>query len=262
MDMRIIENNKESGKLSFLLKDSNVTFANTLRRLIVDEVPTMAVDEVEFSDNSSILYDENIAHRIGLIPLKTDLKSYKMIEKPEDRESLKCALKLVIKAKGPSIVTSGDIKSKDPAVVPINKDFPIVKLLKGQSLECEATAILGRGKEHAKWAPAHVYYRYKPVLEIGNVKNPEEVVDKTHGNVFEMKGGKLEVNKDNLFKVDLAGAAEEVSNGAIKETHDNDIIFTIESFGQLSAKETILRAIDEFDSMLDEFGDKLKSASS
>jgi DNA-directed RNA polymerase subunit D len=262
MEIRIIENNKESGKLSFLLKDSNATFANTLRRLIVDEVPTMAVDEIEFSDNSSILYDEIIAHRIGLIPLKTDLKSYKMIEKPEDRESLKCTLKLVLKAKGPCTVYSGDIKSKDPAVVPVSKDFPIVKLLKGQSLEFEATAILGRGKEHTKWAPAHAYYRYKPVLEIGNVKNPEEIVDKTHGNVFEMKNGKLEVNKDNLFKVDLAGAAEELSNGAIKETHDNDIIFTIESWGQLSCKEMILKGLDEFDAMLDEFSEKLKAVPS
>ncbi len=261
MEIRIIENNKDKGLLSFLLKGTSPIFANTLRRLIVDEVPTMAVDEIEFSDNSSILYDEIIAHRIGLIPLKTDLKSYKMIEKPEDRDSLKCALKLVLKAKGPCTVYSGDIKSKDPAVVPVSKDFPIVKLLKGQALELEATAILGRGKEHAKWNPGHVYYRNKPVIEIGNVKNPEEVVDKTHGNVFEMKGGKLEVNKDNLFKVDLAGAAEEISNGAIKETHDSDIIFTIESWGQLSCREMILKALDEFDAMLDEFSEKLKTAS-
>ena len=260
MEIRVIENNKESGKLSFLMKDSNATVANTLRRLIVDEVPTMAVDEVEFSDNSSILYDEIIAHRIGLIPLKTDLKSYKMIEKPEDRESLKCTLKLVLKAKGPCTVYSGDIKSKDPAVVPVSKGFPIVKLLKGQALELEAIAILGRGKEHTKWNPGHVYYRYKPVIEMGNVKNPEEVVDKTHGNVFEMKSGKLDVNKDNLFKVDLAGAAEEISNGAIKETHDNDIIFTMESWGQLSCKEMILKALDEFDAMLDELSEKLRSA--
>jgi DNA-directed RNA polymerase subunit D len=260
MEIRVIENNKDAGKLSFLLKDCNTIFANTLRRLIVDEVPTMAVDEVEFRDNSSILYDEVIAHRIGLIPLKTDLKSYKMIEKPEDRESLKCTLKLVLKAKGPGIVYSGDIKSKDPAVVPVDKHFPIVKLLKGQELELEAIAILGRGREHAKWSPGHVHYRYKPVIELGNVKNPEEVVDKTHGNAFEMKSGKLDVNKDNLFRVDLAGAAEEISGGAIRETHDNDIIFIIESWGQLSCKEMVLRALDEFDRMLDEFAEKLKAS--
>ena len=260
MDIRLIENSKEKGKLSFLLKDSNAVFANTLRRLIVDDVPVMAIDEVEFRDNSSILYDEMIAHRLGLIPLKTDLKGYKMVEKPEDRESLKCTVKLVLKAKGPCTVYSGELKSKDPEIVPVEKGFPIVKLLKGQSLELEATALLGRGKEHAKFNSGHVYYRYKPVLEVGNVKNAEEVVDKTHGTVFEIKGGKLDVVKDNLFSVDLAGAAEEISGGAIKEGRDSDIIFTIESWGQLSCKEMVLRALEEIDTMLEEFGEKVKSA--
>lgn len=260
MEIRVIENSKDKGKLSFLLKDSSAVFANTLRRLITDEVPVMAIDEVEFRDNSSILYDEMVAHRLGLIPLKTDLKSYKLVEKPEDRESLKCIVKLVLKAKGPCTVYSGDLKSKDPEIVPVDKGFPIVKLLKGQSLELEATALLGRGREHTKFNPGHVYYRYKPVIEIGSVKNPEEVVDKTHGTVFAIKGGKLEVVKDNLFSVDLAGAAEEISQGAIKEGHDSDIIFTIESWGQLSCKEMVLRALDEFDAMLDEFSEKVKGA--
>src|SRR3989338_2378222 len=137
MEIRVIENNKDEGKLSFILKNSNSAFANTLRRLIVDDVPVMAIDEVEFRDNSSILYDEMIAHRLGLIPLKTDLKGYKMVEKPEDRESLKCTVKLVLKAKGPCTVYSGELKSKDPEIVPVDKGFPIVKLLKGQSLELE-----------------------------------------------------------------------------------------------------------------------------
>ena len=80
MEIRVLDNNKEQGKLSFILRDSNPVFANTLRRLMIDEVPTMAIDDVEFSKNNSILYDEMIAHRLGLIPLKTDLKSYNLPE--------------------------------------------------------------------------------------------------------------------------------------------------------------------------------------
>ena len=76
MEIRVLENNKEEGKLSFILKGADVAFANALRRVIVEEVPTMAIEDVEFRKNSSILYDEIIAHRLGLIPFKTDLKSY------------------------------------------------------------------------------------------------------------------------------------------------------------------------------------------
>ena len=75
MEIRVLSNEKEEGKLSFIAKDITPAFANTLRRIIADEVPTMAIEDVEFTKNNSILYDEMIAHRLGLIPLSTDLKS-------------------------------------------------------------------------------------------------------------------------------------------------------------------------------------------
>jgi len=235
MEIRILSSNKEEGKVSFIIKDTTPAFANTLRRIIVDEVPTMAVEEVEFRKNNSISYDEMIAHRIGLIPLTTDLKSYNLPEKCKcDGEGCaRCQLKLTLKAtKGSGVVYASELKSKDPKVKPVYPKMPIVKLLKGQSLELEATAVLGKGKDHAKWSPGLAYYKNKPIIEIGNVKNPEEVVEKTHGNIFEIKNGKLSVIKDNLFKYDLAGVVEEVSKGEVKVTYDDDIIFYMESWGQ------------------------------
>ena len=68
MEIRVLENSKDNGTLSFILKDSDHVFANTLRRLMIDEVPTMAIEEVEFQKNNSIAYDEMIAHRLGLVP--------------------------------------------------------------------------------------------------------------------------------------------------------------------------------------------------
>src|SRR3989338_340192 len=167
MEIRVLDNNKEQGRLSFILKDSNPVFANTLRRLIIDEVPTMAIEDVEFSKNNSILYDEMIAHRLGLVPLKTDLKSYNLPEKCkcEGKGCSRCQLKMVLKVtKGSGTVYASEIKSKDPAVKPVYGDMPIVKLLKGQTLEIEATAVLGRGKDHSKWSPGLVYYKYKPII--------------------------------------------------------------------------------------------------
>ena len=263
MEIRILSNNKEEGKVSFIIKDATPAFANTLRRIIVDEVPTMAVEEVEFRKNNSISYDEMIAHRIGLIPLTTDLKSYNLPEKCKcDGEGCaRCQLKLTLKAtKGSGIVYASELKSKDPKVKPVYPKMPIVKLLKGQSLELEATAVLGKGKAHAKWNPGLAYYKNKPIIEIGNVKNPEEVVEKTHGNIFEIKNGKLKVIKDNLFKYDLAGIVEEVSKGEVKVTYDDDIIFYMESWGQLSCRDILNEALKIFDETFDEFNETLKKA--
>ena len=175
MEVRVLENNKDDGKLSFILKDSDVAFANTLRRVISEEVPTMAIEDVEFGKNSSILYDEIIAHRLGLIPFKTDLKSYNLPEncKCKGKGCARCQLKITLKAgKGAGMVYASEIKTKDSAVKPVYGKMPIVKLLKGQELELGATAVLGKGKYHAKWIPGLVYYKYKPSIDIAEVKNP------------------------------------------------------------------------------------------
>ena len=260
MEIRVLSNDKENGKLSFIVKDAIPAFANTLRRIMIDEVPTMAIEDVEFIKNNSILYDEIIAHRLGLIPLTTDLKSYNLPEKCKcnGEGCARCQVKITLKAsKGSGMIYASELKSKDSAIKPAYPKMPIVELLKGQSLELEATASLGKGKVHVKWSPCLAYYKHKPIIEIGNVKNPEEVVEKTHGNIFEIKNRKLEVIKDNLFKYDLAGVLEDVSNNEIKVKYDNDIIFYIESWGQLSCKEILNEAINILNETFDEFNEKI-----
>ena len=74
-------------------------------------------------------------------------------------------------------------------------------------LEVEATAILGTGKQHSKWAPGHIYFKHKTVLKAGNVKNPEEVAKACPPGVFEVRHGKLIANEALLLKYDLAGVA-------------------------------------------------------
>ena len=263
MEVRVLENNKEQNKLSFILKDSNPVFANTLRRIIVDEVPTMAIEDIEFSKNNSILYDEMIAHRLGLIPLKTDLKSYNLPDKCkcEGKGCNRCQLKMVLKASKVGTVYASEIKSKDPAVKPVYGSMPIVKLIKGQSLELEATAVLGRGKQHIKWSPCHVYYKYRPIIEItGDVKNPEAIIEVDHNNIFEIKDRKLVINKDKVLDCDLSVDFSEIDKNVKVAASDTDFVFYVESFGQLSCKEIISKAIDIFDEQLDEFVEELKKA--
>src|SRR3989338_134748 len=267
MEIRILDYDKEKGTLSFILKNSTPVFANTLRRLIINEVPTMAISEVEFSKNSSLLYDEMIAHRLGLIPLKTDLKSYNLTKncKCDGKGCAKCQVKLVLKpkpqAKNTWFIYASELKSKDPAIKPAYPDIPIVKLLKGQSLEFEATATLGTGKVHSKWIPAHVYYKCKPSVEItGEVKNPEAIMEIDNNRIFELKDGKLSVNKDRILHSDLSFDFSEIDKNVKLTASNTDFVFYIESFGQLSCKEILATAVDVFDNQLDELADIIKKS--
>jgi DNA-directed RNA polymerase subunit D len=161
MDVKLVENQDKKNRLIFSVKGVDTAYANTIRRIMGFEVPVMAIDEIEFRKNTSILYDELIAHRLGLVPLSTDLKSYNMMNecKCKGAGCASCTVKLTLKAQGPCTVYTSDIKSKDPEIKPIQGKMPIVKLLEGQELELEATAVLGQGKTHSKWCPGLVYYK-------------------------------------------------------------------------------------------------------
>jgi DNA-directed RNA polymerase subunit D len=265
MEIRLMENDTKNNKLSFIVKDTNSSFANVLRRTVTEEVPTMAIEDVEFRKNTSVLYDEIIAHRLGLIPLKTDLKSYNLPEKCKctGKGCSRCQLKIVLKSsKSSGMVYASDLKSKDPAVKPVEQfgKIPIVKLLKGQSLELEATAILGRGKDHSKWTPGLIYYKHKPIIEVDDKCDGCGLcVEKCPTKVFDLKNNKAVVNKDNLLKCHLCNECVELcSKDAVTVKTNNDFIFYMESWGQLKCKDMITSAIDIFDEILDNFIDEVK----
>jgi len=186
MEIKLVENQEKKNRLVFSVKGVDTAYANTLRRIMGFEVPVMAIEDVEFRKNTSILYDEMIAHRLGLIPLSTDLKSYNMMSecKCKGAGCASCTVKLILKVQGPCTVYASDIKSKDPEIKPLYGKMPIVKLLEGQELEFEATAVLGQGKEHSKWATGLVYYKmpnvdgdeYQFVVESWGQLTPKEIV--------------------------------------------------------------------------------------
>lgn len=121
---------KTEDSITFILEGVSVAFANALRRTILGEVPTFAVDEVEFYENDSALFDEIIAHRLAMIPLKTPTDRFEL----DALELDDYTVTLSLEAEGPGIVYSGDLKSDDPDVKPVTPDIPIVKLAKGQRL--------------------------------------------------------------------------------------------------------------------------------
>ena len=180
MKIEILEKNDTN--LRIIVRDADVPLMNALRRIALAEVPCMAIEEVVMIENSSILQDEIIAHRLGLTPLKTDLDTYNLPEECECQSEFGCpqcrvTLTLDAEAKeGTRTVYSGEIVSENPEVIPVSDKIPIIKLAKNQKLKLEAYARLGRGKIHAKWQPVSMCaYKYYPKITTPrrNAKNAQ-----------------------------------------------------------------------------------------
>lgn len=165
-------------------------YVNALRRLSISQVPTFAVDDVVILENSSVMHDEAIAHRLGLIPLRTDLERFVMPHDCDCNSTLgcsKCRVLLVLDAESQDktkVITSADLISEDDVVKPVNSEIPIVSLAPGQKLKFEAYARLGTGKSHAKWQPTSVAVVKDSkkeedsilVIESNGALTPEEIV--------------------------------------------------------------------------------------
>ena len=144
-----------------VIKFNNVPrqYVNAIRRTSISEVPTLAIDDVVILENSSVMHDEAIAHRLGLIPLLTNLSRFVMPHECDCKSTLgcsKCRLLLVLDSEAnekTKVVTSGELVSEDELIQPVSKDIPIITLTPGQKLKFEAYARLGIGRDHAKWQP-------------------------------------------------------------------------------------------------------------
>jgi DNA-directed RNA polymerase subunit D len=154
-------------KARFLVRGVTPAFANGVRRAIIADVPTMSIDTVRMIENSSVMFDEQIAHRLGLVPLTT----------PEDEFREGESVTLALDVTGPETAYSGDIVTSEPLVTPADENIPIIELKEGQRLELEAEAVMGRGKDHAKHqGGVAVGYRHLQRVEVVGDR-PEHVAD-------------------------------------------------------------------------------------
>ncbi len=173
------------------LKDVPRQYANALRRIALSEIPVMAIDDVVILDNSSVMHDEAIAHRLGLIPLHTELERFVMAHECDCKSTLgcsKCRVLLYLDSTAQDQnrnVLSGELNSEDDYVKSISTDIPIVVLSPGQKLKIEAYARLGIGKMHAKWQPVSAAILKQPdgdkeefILELETIGmlTPKEII--------------------------------------------------------------------------------------
>lgn len=186
--MKILE--RDNNHIVIEFSDIPRQYINALRRLSISQVPTFAIDDVVVLENSSVMHDEAIAHRLGLIPLRTDLERFVMPHNCDCNSTLgcsKCRVLLVLDAASQDktkVITSADLISEDDVVKPVNSEIPIVSLAPGQKLKFEAYARLGTGKSHAKWQPTSVAVVKDSkreedsilVIESNGALTPEEIV--------------------------------------------------------------------------------------
>jgi DNA-directed RNA polymerase subunit D len=260
---------KNDTNLRLVIRDADVSLMNALRRIALAEVPSMAIDEVVMIENSSILQDEIIAHRLGLTPLKTDLDSYNLPEECECQSEFGCplcrvTLTLDAEAKeGTRAVYSGELISENPNIVPVSDKVPIIKLAKGQKLKLEAYARLGKGKNHAKWQPVCVCaYKYYPKIEVPKIECGDctKCVDICPKKVLTMKENKVDVREllaCNLC-MDCVEACPQEPKAIKVDWEKNAFIMNIESTGVLSPERVLQEATKILDKKLTEIEEQLK----
>ena len=175
---------KEDERITVKFNNIPRQYINAIRWLSISEVPTLAIDDVVILENSSVMHDEAIAHRVGLIPLRTDLDRFVMPHDCDCKNNLgcsKCRVLLVLDSEAnekTKVVTSGELFSEDELVKPVSRDIPIIALAPNQKLKFEAYARLGVGKDHAKWQPTSA-----AIVKDGKNENEIVLTIETNGSL-------------------------------------------------------------------------------
>ncbi|NIR16831.1 DNA-directed RNA polymerase subunit D [Candidatus Bathyarchaeota archaeon] len=263
--------NKGDTTMRLIIRDTDASFMNSLRRIMLTEVPSMAIDDVVIVENSSILNDEILAHRMGFIPLTTDLKSYNLPEECRCKSEFGCnlcrvALTLNVEAaQGMRTVYSGDLVSENPDIKPVSDKIPLVKLVSDQKIKLEAYARLGKGKAHAKWQPVSMcVYKYFPQIKIDEKRCDacEECVKVCPKRVLLKVEKKIEVR--NLIDCSLCEDCVDACPAdppAIEVAWDkNTFIYDIESTGALPVERIVLESLSILNKKANEFAKNLKKA--
>lgn len=270
----------------FELHDTDASIANALRRVMIAEVPTIAIDLVEIEVNSSVLNDEFIAHRLGLIPLTSDRAMAMRFSRDcdacdGDGQCEFCSVEFHLRVKCMTDqtldVTSKDLYSSDHTVVPVdfsdssgpdssvNKGIIIVKLRKGQELRLRAIARKGIGKDHAKWSPAAtVTFMYEPEIHINEdlmesltLEEKREWVESSPTRVFEIDPVTQQVMvvdaEAYTYDDEVIKKAEAMGKPGLVEIvgKQDSFIFTVESTGAIKTSQLVLNAIEILKQKLD-----------
>jgi len=261
MKVKTIELKGNKGILK--IEDTNVYFVNSLRRIMLSELPKLAITGVIVYDNTSPLFDEIIAHRLGLIPIPTDLQLLTFREecKCKGKGCPNCTVRYTLSKEEEGVVYSGDLQPEEKSWAIKEDKIPIVELSKDQRIILEVEAVLGKGKDHAKWqsvlAPS---YKMETNIEFDKKRLDEvkEFIKDLPKDLVELKGNKLEM-KDITKLTILESYIDKAKVDFITVKRDPaKITFSFETDGSLSAKDALKESINILTKKYEELGKLLK----
>lgn len=285
-------------EMEFDLIGIHAAIANAFRRILISEVPSMAIEKVKIFNNTSLIQDEVLAHRLGLIPLKADprLFEYKAEAdgEPTEQDTLEYELKIKCTwnssahkdathpddlyrnhnvyskhIKWIPIGGQADIYKADQ-VGPVFEDILIDKMRPGHELDIRLLAVKGIGKDHAKFSPvATASYRLLP--EITLMKDVEgELAERLQG-CFSPGVIALEDNGSGKKRAKVVDARydscsrnvyryDELKDSVKMARVKDHFIFSIESTGALPPDILFVEALKVLKKKCTTFLDELREA--
>lgn len=282
MDIEILE--MADRKAKFLLKNSSPAMANALRRTLLSDLPKMAIHKVDFHlgpltddtgkeyESATPLFDEIIAHRLGMVPIPTFLDEFVFQDECTcgGEGCSSCSIEYFLQKYGPCTVYSGDLL---PMVGPDQREafkvkdefIPIVELVNGQGISVIATAVMGTAKKHVKWQVCNgVGYKYLPKVTIDpKAASRDDVLECAAlcpKNVFDIVDGKLVVANEHecgLCKTCIEHIRD--GEGITVEGDDTCFLFKFETDGSYTAQDALDEALKILKKEAEEFEDQIEN---
>ena len=281
MKIKVRKMEEESAVIEF--NDSNYNFLNSLRRSLVSMVPCLAISDVDFHmgslgsytgedeeemeyESMSSMFNEIIAHRLGMIPIPTEEAVINAFRGAIDDEEKQPEIMYSLHKQGPCTVYSGDLEpvDGDKQLEIKNATIPIVKLTETQALLVYAKAKIGTADVHSKWqtvvAPRFYEARTMTVTE---GKDSAKILELVGKSKFKKSGKKykiedpLEVEKA-MKKIEKLWIEGDESDCVELSINEGQYIFEYETTGALTAKLALEQALKELKEHFEEFSSKLE----
>ena len=267
-------------------KDVDYSFVNSIRRSLVSMVPCLALHEIDFHMGSlgsyvdeesgeekeyesiSAMFNEIIAHRLGMLPVPTDKKTVEAFGNAINDDSKQPDIMYSLHKQGPCTVYSGDLEpvnGDDSLIIP-ESNVPIVKLAEGQAILIYAKAKMGVASMHTKWqcAVAPRFYQ-APTVTVSSGKGSKAVLDAVGKDKFKKKGSNHVITDPVIAHQALKDLEklwnDEDAQKAMEVTTKTDhFVFEFETNGAMKAKLALEQALETFNTHCNEFATDFNSA--